>query len=153
MADDKVEEVEEEIEVEVKDNTLKYIVILVAGIAIGLIVYKLFKDRKPEYHYMPYQGQVIHDNVEYHDLTKGQNIPQFRVPTTQNSVKNPLADIVNSQKQHENATMIVNGIPLNNRGEFVIPKHPVKYESVIIKRDMYTGEILDIIKTDDSMIR
>ena len=147
--DDKKEEVEEEIEVEVKDNTLKYIVILIAGIAIGLIVYKLFKDKKPEYHYMPYQGQIIHDNVEYHDLTRGQNIPQYRVPTTQNTVKNPLADIVNSQKP-EDAPIIVNGIKMNRKGEMIIDKHPCIYERVIIKRDSVTGEVLDIITTEKS---
>ena len=148
---EEVEEEQEEIEIEVKDNTLKYVLILVAGIAIGLIVYKLFKDkgRKPEYHYMPYQGQVIHDNVEYHDLTKGQNIPQYRVPTTQNTVKNPLADIVNSQKP-EDAPMIVNGIKMNRKGEMIIDKHPCIYERVIIKRDSVTGEVLDIITTEKS---
>lgn len=147
MADDK-EEVEEEIEVEVKDNTLKYIVILIAGIAIGVIVYKLFKDRKPAYQYMPYNGQVIHDNVEYHDLTKG-HIPEYRVPTTQNTIKNPLADIINTQKP-EDAPIIVNGIKMNKKGEMLIDKHPCIYERVIIKRDSITGEVLDIITTEKS---
>ena len=90
-----------------------------------------------------------HENVEYHDLTQPK---QYRVPTTQQTIKNPLKDIISSQNPG-NATMIVNGIPLNKNGEFVIPKHPCKYESVIIKRDLYTGEILDIIKTDDTMIK
>ena len=46
MVDDKDdEEVEIEVE-EKKDNTLKYVVILIAGVAIGLIIYKIYQNSK-----------------------------------------------------------------------------------------------------------
>jgi hypothetical protein len=141
MVDDKEEE---EIEVEVeekKDNTLKYIVILIAGVAIGLIIYKIYSNSKKAT-FIPYNGQIMPDNVEYHNL----NIPQYRVPTTQQTIKNPLLNTINNVSDSD--PIIVNGIKMNKKGEMLMDRHPCAYESVIIKRDTVTGEVVDIIKRD-----
>lgn len=157
--DEDVEDIEEEEEEdsEKKDtggnSTFKLIVIFALGITVGFIIHKILQERKgPQEKILIVNGEgqrIRHNDI----ITPTVKIDPSGISTTHTPKINNLRNIIRKNTPGNNV-IEVNGMMIEkDTGNLVIDKNPCKYQTMVVKRDLMTGEILDIVMMDDGMIK
>jgi hypothetical protein len=154
--EEKEEEIEEEEEEEEKDSkgntTFKLIVIFALGITVGFIIHKVLQERNSQ----KQQERVIlvNPNSGGQQVYDHQVTPKFETSTVMHTPKMVnLRNIINKNTPGNNV-IEVNGMKIEkDTGHLVVDKNPCKYQTMVVKRDLVTGEIVDIVMMDDGLIK
>jgi hypothetical protein len=139
------EEEEEEEKEEKGDKTFKYIIIFGIGILVGYVIHKFLQERHRKEQFIVVPSGYVYDG---HQVT-----PKFETTTATHTPKlDPFTNILNKNIPGNNHVQ-VNGMTLEKDTNRLVVGPPCEYEHMIIKRDIETGEIVDIVMTGEKYVK